>query len=101
MTMREKLELLQQKRGTTYEEWMTFWHTRQSPMSEEIQPRARYVRNSVARAITPDAPPYLGIVEEAPVLPAVGARRVQAHERDAGAGLLDIEPVRLALDVET
>jgi hypothetical protein len=57
--------MLQQKRGTSYEEWMTFWHTRQSPMSEEIQPRARYVRNSVARAITPDAPPYLGIVEEA------------------------------------
>lgn len=57
--------LLQQKRGTAYEEWMHFWHTRQSPMSEEIQPRARYVRNSVARAITPDAPPYLGIVEEA------------------------------------
>jgi hypothetical protein len=57
--------LLQQKRGTSYEEWMNFWHTRQSPMSEEIQPRARYVRNSVARAITDDAPPYLGIVEEA------------------------------------
>jgi hypothetical protein len=57
--------LLQQKRGTSYEEWMTFWHTRQSPMSEAIQPRARYVRNSIARAITPDAPPYLGIVEEA------------------------------------
>jgi hypothetical protein len=57
--------MLQQKRGTSYEEWMTFWHTRQSPMSEAIQPRARYVRNSVARAITPDAPPYLGIVEEA------------------------------------
>jgi hypothetical protein len=57
--------MLQQKRGTAYEEWMTFWHTRQSPMSEAIQPRARYVRNSVTRAITPDAPPYLGIVEEA------------------------------------
>jgi hypothetical protein len=57
--------LLQQKRGTAYEEWMHFWHTRQSPMSEEIQPRARYVRNSVARAITAGAPPYLGIVEEA------------------------------------
>jgi hypothetical protein len=57
--------LLQQKRGTVYDEWMNFWHTRQSPMSEEIQPRARYVRNSVARAVTDDAPPYLGIVEEA------------------------------------
>ncbi len=57
--------LMQQKRGTTYEEWITFWHTRQSPMSEAIQPRARYVRNAVARAVTPGAPPYLGIVEEA------------------------------------
>jgi hypothetical protein len=56
--------LLQQKRRTSYEDWMTFWHTRQSPMSEEIQPRARYVRNSVARAVTGGAPPYLGIVEE-------------------------------------
>jgi hypothetical protein len=56
--------LLQQKRGTEYEEWMQFWHTRQSPMSEAIQPRARYVRNSIARALTPEAPPYLGIVEE-------------------------------------
>ena len=34
-------------------------------MSEAIQPRARYVRNSVTRAVTADAPPYLGIVEEA------------------------------------
>jgi hypothetical protein len=57
--------MLQQKRGTAYEEWMTFWHNRQSPMSEAIQPRARYVRNSIARAITADSPPYLGIVEEA------------------------------------
>jgi hypothetical protein len=57
--------LLQQKRGTSYEEWMHFWHTRQSPMSEAIQPRARYVRNSVTRAVTAGAPPYLGIVEEA------------------------------------
>jgi len=57
--------LLQQKRGTAYEDWMQFWHTRQSPMSEAIQPRARYVRNSVTRAVTAGAPPYLGIVEEA------------------------------------
>ena len=42
----------------------------------------------------------LGVVEKAAVLPAVGTGRVQAEERDAGAGLLDIEPVRLALDVE-
>lgn len=45
--------------------WLDFWHSRQSPMSEEIQPRTRYVRNAVFRAITPDAPPYRAIVEEA------------------------------------
>jgi hypothetical protein len=53
------------KRGMTYEQWLDFWHNQQSPMSEAIQPRARYVRNAVARPITPDAPAFLGIVEEA------------------------------------
>ena len=47
-----------------FEEWITFWHTKQSPMSEAIQPRCRYVRNAVFRSITPDAPPYKAIVEE-------------------------------------
>jgi hypothetical protein len=36
-----------------------------SPVSERIQPRARYVRNLVLDAITPGAPPFEGIVEEA------------------------------------
>lgn len=57
--------LIEQKRGMDFEDWITFWHTRQSPMSEAIQPRARYVRNAVFRPITPDAPPYRAIVEEA------------------------------------
>ncbi len=48
-----------------FDDWIEFWHTRQSPMSEAIQPRTRYVRNAVFRAITPDAPPYRAIVEEA------------------------------------
>lgn len=45
-------------------EWLTHWHTVQSPVSEAMQPRIRYVRNTVVRAVTPDAPPYRGIVEE-------------------------------------
>ncbi len=48
-----------------YDAWLRFWHERQSPMSEAIQPRTRYVRNAVFRAITDDAPPYKAIVEEA------------------------------------
>jgi hypothetical protein len=46
------------------EEWVTHWHTVQSPVSESMQPRTRYVRNEVVRPVTPDAPPYRGIVEE-------------------------------------
>jgi hypothetical protein len=57
--------LFEQKPGMPFAEWIDFWHTRQSPMSEAIQPRCRYVRNAVFRAVTPDAPDYRGIVEEA------------------------------------
>jgi hypothetical protein len=57
--------LLQQDPEQTFEEWMTRWHTRISPITEAIQPRCRYVRNAVFRAITDGAPPVRGIVEEA------------------------------------
>jgi hypothetical protein len=57
--------LLRRPARMTRDEWITHWHTVQSPVSEAMQPRTRYVRNAVARAITPDAPPIEGIVEEA------------------------------------
>jgi hypothetical protein len=57
--------LLQQHPEQSFEEWMTRWHTRISPITEAIQPRCRYVRNAVFRAVTPEAPPVRGIVEEA------------------------------------
>jgi hypothetical protein len=41
------------------------WYGHQSPMSEWMQPRARYVRNAVVRSLTPGAPRYRAIVEEA------------------------------------
>ena len=53
-----------------------------------------------SKAMTRKRAERLGVVEEAAVLPAVGAGRVQAHERNALAGLLDVEAVRLAGDVE-
>ena len=41
------------------------WHDRITPMSFELHPtRTRYVRNVVARRLTPDAPPWRGIVSE-------------------------------------
>jgi hypothetical protein len=57
--------LLQRPQGQSFEDWMRRWHTRISPVTEAIQPRCRYVRNAVFRAVTEDAPPLGGIVEEA------------------------------------
>ncbi len=57
--------LLRRPERMDYDDWVTHWHTVQSPVSEAMQPRMRYVRNAVVRPITPDAPPIAGIVEEA------------------------------------
>ncbi len=45
-------------------EWIERWHGVQSPASGRLQPRTRYVRNQVHRAVTPGAPALDGIVEE-------------------------------------
>lgn len=50
--------------GVDDETFFGHWYSHQSPMSEWMQPRARYVRNAVARALTPGAPRYRAIVEE-------------------------------------
>ncbi|HEY1652168.1 MAG TPA: hypothetical protein VGG09_09835 [Acidimicrobiales bacterium] len=57
--------MLEQHPDQSFEEWMTRWHTRISPITEAIQPRMRYVRNAVFRPLTVGAPPFRGIVEEA------------------------------------
>jgi hypothetical protein len=46
-------------------EWIERWHGTQSPVSAELQPRTRYVRNEVVRPLTEGAPPIDGIVDEA------------------------------------
>jgi hypothetical protein len=55
----------EQPPDSDFEEWLAFWHGRQSPMSEAVQPRCRYVRNLVVRPLEPGNPPWRGIVEEA------------------------------------
>lgn len=57
--------LLERPEGMSKDEWMRRWFGRQSPMSEQMQPRSRYVRNVVLEVVTPGAFPYEGIVEEA------------------------------------
>jgi hypothetical protein len=50
--------------GIDAETFFGHWYGHQSPMSEWMQPRVRYVRNAVVRALTPGAPRYRAIVEE-------------------------------------
>ncbi|MEO8605628.1 MAG: EthD domain-containing protein [bacterium] len=40
------------------------WHAHHTPLSFEIHPLWEYTRNTVARVLTPGAPPYRAIVEE-------------------------------------
>ncbi|MSO38149.1 MAG: hypothetical protein EXQ69_07855 [Acidimicrobiia bacterium] len=47
------------------DDWFAHWHDVQSPVSEAMQPRTCYRRNTIARSITPNAPNLRGIVEEA------------------------------------
>jgi hypothetical protein len=56
--------LLERPRSMPKDAWMRHWYGRQSPMSEAMQPRARYVRNVVREVLTEGAFPYEGIVEE-------------------------------------
>ena len=57
--------LIHRPEGLAYEEWIRRWHGTQSPVSAELQPRCRYVRNEVVRPVTDSAPEIHGIVEEA------------------------------------
>ena len=56
--------LVHRPAGLAYAEWIERWHGTQSPESGRLQPRTRYVRNDVHRAVTPGAPQIDGIVEE-------------------------------------
>ncbi len=40
------------------------WHGSHGPLSLELHPLTRYVRNAVARVLTPGAPPFRAIVSE-------------------------------------
>jgi hypothetical protein len=46
------------------DEFYRRWHGSHTPLSFEIHPLWEYVRNAVARVLTPSAPPYRALVEE-------------------------------------
>ena len=47
-----------------WEAFLRIWHEEHTPLSFEIHPLWRYVRNVVVRTLTPGAPPLAGIVAE-------------------------------------
>jgi hypothetical protein len=59
------VSLIHRPDGLDYATWIERWHGTQSPLSGELQPRCRYVRNEVVRPLTGGAPVVHGIVEEA------------------------------------
>jgi hypothetical protein len=56
--------LIHRPDGLDYRQWISRWHGTQSPVSAELQPRTRYVRNEVVRSLSEGAPDIDGIVEE-------------------------------------
>lgn len=58
------LALLEKPDRIAFDEWIAVWHGRHSPLALEIQSTYLYVRNVVARTLTPQAPPWRGLVEE-------------------------------------
>lgn len=58
------LTIFDKPAGVDDETFYGHWYSHQSTMSEDMQPRARYVRNAVTRSVTPGAPRFKAIVEE-------------------------------------
>jgi hypothetical protein len=90
------LSIFDKPAGVSDEAFYGHWYGHQSPMSEWMQPRARYVRNAVVRAVTPGAPRYRAIVEEA--WPSAAHVTDLATFFGAGAGDDLGERIRIMLD---
>jgi hypothetical protein len=56
--------LIQRPERMPWEDWIAYWHGPHRKVALETQCTFLYVRNVVVRALTPDAPPWAGIVEE-------------------------------------
>jgi hypothetical protein len=77
-----------------------FWYGHQSPMSESVQPRLRYVRNTVAHPLTPGAPPVDGIVVESWPSEEVVADIEAFHLGDLGNLTVMLDSVTTAFDMD-
>jgi hypothetical protein len=58
------LALIERPARVAWEDWIRIWHEQHKLVALETQCTFAYVRNTVVRRLTPDAPPWAGIVEE-------------------------------------
>ena len=56
---------LEKPDALTYDEWLSRWQGGHTTVAIETQSTFGYVQNVLARPVTPDAPPWTAIVEEA------------------------------------
>lgn len=75
------------------------WYGHQSPMSESVQPRLRYVRNTVAHPVTPGAPPLDGVVVESWPSQEVVADIEAFHSGDLGNLTVMLDSVTSTFDL--
>jgi len=75
------------------------WYGHQSPMSERVQPRLRYVRNTVVHAVTPGAAPLDGIVVESWPSEEVVSDIEAFHMGDLGNLTVMLDSVQVAFDM--
>ena len=58
------VNLLRRPGGLSVDQWLHRWHTVMSPVSEQIQPRTRYVRHHLTEELTPHGTGWDGIAVE-------------------------------------
>lgn len=58
------VNFLERPASMELDEWIARWRGRMSPVSAELQPRVRYVRNLLLEPLTEGAPEWQAIVEE-------------------------------------
>ncbi|WP_102143768.1 EthD domain-containing protein [Mycobacterium hubeiense] len=58
------IALLRRPEGLDEATWLARWHIDHTPVAIDTQATFGYTQNTVVRALTPDAPPIAGIVEE-------------------------------------
>lgn len=89
---------LEKPAGLTYDAWLTRWQDEHTAVAIQTQRTFVYVQNVLVRAVTPDAPPWVAIVEEG--FPAEAARNPLQFYAATTAAELAAQQQRMTASVE-